>query len=88
MSIVKKSDVKNHLSLRYRTQIHLCRPDSQPDATGYSAAESSAVQSNPSIFTEDFVGEHSSSGKSVAPISGANDSPAPPTAATLKSAQA
>lgn len=36
MSVIKKSDVKNHLSRRNRTGIHLYRPEVQPDATGFS----------------------------------------------------
>ena len=44
MSLIKKSDVKNHLSPRYRTKIHLCPPVSQPDATGYSVAEPDAIR--------------------------------------------
>ena len=58
MSLIKKSDVKNHLSLRYRTQIHLSQPESQPDATGFSVVEMGKVQSDRSTFAEDFVAEH------------------------------
>lgn len=36
MSLVKKSDVKNHLSPHHRKGIHLTPPVSQPDATGFS----------------------------------------------------
>ena len=67
MSLVKKSDVKNHLLSPYRTQIHLCKPESQPDATGFSGAESDTIKADPSTFSEDFVAEHSSSGAAVAP---------------------
>lgn len=69
MSIIKKSDVKNHVSARHSTQIHLRQPESQPDATGFSAAELGAVQSGPSIFTEDLLAKHSFSRKLVAPRS-------------------
>jgi hypothetical protein len=34
MSLIKKADVKNHLSARHRTEIHL-QPESQADATGF-----------------------------------------------------
>lgn len=34
MSIIKKTDVKNHLSARHRTEIHLL-PAIQADATGF-----------------------------------------------------
>jgi hypothetical protein len=30
MSLIKKADVKNHLSTRHRTEIHLCQPEDQP----------------------------------------------------------
>jgi hypothetical protein len=66
MSNIGKSDVKNHLSPRFRTKIHLCDPVSEPDATGFSAPEAEAIQTNPLSFSEDFVGEHSSSGTALA----------------------
>lgn len=34
MSLIKKADVKNHLSARHRTEIHVIPMESQPDATG------------------------------------------------------
>lgn len=34
MSIIKKTDVKNHLSARHRTEIHL-EPAIHADATGF-----------------------------------------------------
>lgn len=34
MSLIKKTDVKNHLSARHRTEIHL-EPAVQADATGF-----------------------------------------------------
>jgi len=36
LSIIEKNDVKNHLSSRFCTKIHLCPPASRPDATGFS----------------------------------------------------
>jgi hypothetical protein len=39
MSNIRKSDVKNHLSPRFRTQIHVCQPESLPDTNGFSAQE-------------------------------------------------
>jgi hypothetical protein len=39
MSLVKKSDVKNHLSAHHRTEIHLTHPESQSDATGFAHEE-------------------------------------------------
>jgi hypothetical protein len=59
--------VKDQLSPRFHTKIHLCDPVSQPDASGYSAPEPDAINANPSTFVQDFVAEHSSSGAAVAP---------------------
>jgi hypothetical protein len=42
MSLIKKADVKNHLSARHRTEIHLTRPESQSDATGFAHEESAS----------------------------------------------
>jgi hypothetical protein len=66
MSLIRQSDVKNHLSPRFRTKIHLCQPESQPDATGFSAAEPGAIETTPSDFTADFVAEHSAAGATAA----------------------
>jgi len=45
MSFGKQSDVKNHLTHRTRSQIHLIEPMSQPDATGFSGVESAPAES-------------------------------------------
>jgi hypothetical protein len=34
MSLIKKADVKNHLSARHRTEIHI-QPESQVDSTDF-----------------------------------------------------
>lgn len=88
MSNIRQSDVKNHLSPRFRTKIHLCQPGSQPDATGYSVAEPDAIETNPSNFSEDFVAEHSSSGAAVAAADRVTGSSGPQTSTTPKSAHA
>ena len=36
MSLIKKSDVKRHLSPHHRKTIHAAQPVSQPDGTGFS----------------------------------------------------
>ena len=36
MSNIRKSDVKNHLSPRFRPKIHLCQPNSEPNGCGSS----------------------------------------------------
>jgi hypothetical protein len=48
MSLHKQSDVKNHMSNRTRSQIHLIQPVSQPDATGFSEVEPGPAES-PSV---------------------------------------
>jgi hypothetical protein len=88
VSLIKKSDVKNHLSPRHRTEIHLCPPESQPDATGFSAAESSPDQPDASDSAKDLVAEHSSSGSSLAqgnPLIGSIGSQAPATSESVQS---
>lgn len=67
MSLIKQSDVKNHLSHRHRTTIHLIDPVSQCDTTSTYIAPPDAIQTNPLHFAEDFVAEHSSSSTVLAP---------------------
>src|SRR6476620_7463164 len=43
MSLFKKADVKNHLSARHRTEIHL-QPESQADATGFPHEDNTCDQ--------------------------------------------
>lgn len=62
MSLVRRSDVKKPLSLEFRTKIHLCVPESQPDATGFSEAETDTNKANLSSFTADYFAEHSAPG--------------------------
>ena len=88
MSQIRQSDVKNHLSPRFRTKIHLCDPVSQPDATGYSVAEPDAIQANPATFAEDFVAEHSSPSEAASPGDHLPGSFRPEAPAASKSAQA
>jgi len=52
MSIIKRSDVKNHLSARHQHHIHLAP---EPDAAGFSGPGQARVEK---IFTEDFTGDH------------------------------
>jgi len=78
MSLHKQSDVKNHLSPRFGTKIHLCKPVS--DAAGLSVTEPDAIKAVPLGFAEDFLAEHSSSGKgpaSTGPMTGSINPQAP-----------
>jgi hypothetical protein len=52
---------------RHRRDINLCRPLSQPDATGFSGDEAEAIQPNPSALVGDYTGERKRSGNSVIP---------------------
>ena len=56
MSLIRKSDVKNHLSPGFRTKIQVC-----------SVAEPGAVQAGSSAFAKDFLEDHSSRGAAAAP---------------------
>ena len=67
MSNFNSSDEENHTRLPFHSKIHLCEPQSQPDATGFSEPEADAINANPSGFTADFVAEHSASGVVTAP---------------------
>ncbi len=42
MSLIKKADVKNHLSARHRSGIHLARPEGQSEATGVAHEDSTS----------------------------------------------
>jgi len=86
MSLHKQSDVKNHLSPRYRTKIHLCKPVS--GAVGLSAGEPDAIKLIPLGFAEDFLAEHSSSGEVPASTGPVTGSTSPQAAAVSKNARA
>lgn len=64
MSLIKKSDVKNHLSTRTGASELPVQPVSQPDATGYSGDGSEDAA--PALLTG-AVGDDSSSGKAAEP---------------------
>ena len=71
MSIINRTDVKNHMRPPFLSKIHLCPPgmppESQPDATGFSEAEPNAMNASQSGFIADFVAEHSSPSVAAAP---------------------
>lgn len=84
MSLVKKSDVKNHLSSHHKKGIHLNRPLSQPDATGFSVEEPARTDLN----VEDQHQQPSSSGLEAPPLVASPDSSDTIASTLSKSAQA
>lgn len=58
MSIFEKIDMGRH-----RRDINLCKPVSQPDATGYSGVEPGAIEVIPSVSFADNSGEDSIPGR-------------------------
>jgi hypothetical protein len=48
MSLVDKTDVKNHLSARHRTQIHLAPPPGRPDEADIPREDPAAADPNSS----------------------------------------
>ena len=68
MSLIKKADVKNHLSTRHRTEIHLCGPDDKPETTGLG--EEGSVCTAPEIrdSDNDHLNSPSLSGAETSPI--------------------
>jgi len=61
MSLIKKSDVKNHLSARHHNRIHLASV-SYPDATGFSGTNQVPIETDRPGFSQDFTGDHTTSG--------------------------
>jgi hypothetical protein len=88
MGLIKKSDQKNHLSLRYRSKIYLCEPVSQPDATGYSVAEPGVIKVEPSAFVKDYSAEHTIAGRQATPTANPTGVMDPHPHVLSKSAQA
>jgi hypothetical protein len=77
MSNIRKSDVKNHLSPKFRTEIHLVPAVSLPDATGNSSAESGADQPDSPGFAKDFLADHSTSGVALTAVKPSADPVSP-----------
>jgi hypothetical protein len=64
MSLIKKSDVKNHLSGRFKNRIHVA-PASQPDATGFSGTDQAPATAKQARFAHDFTGDHTTPAESA-----------------------
>lgn len=87
MSLIKKSDVKNHLSPRHGTKIHLRAPERPSGPTGSAVAQPGAIEAKPSAFANDFIADHSS-GIALAPTDSVTSSSGTLAPATSKSARA
>ena len=68
MSLIKKSDVKNHLSPLHQKGIHLYRPTSQPDATGFSGEESGHANATPERATVESTSPSDLAEQNIAPL--------------------
>jgi hypothetical protein len=88
MSITNKSDVKNHVSPRNYNGIHLYRPATQPDATGFSGEHSGSGDSNTSSTVEDSLNNVSASRQEKPPATTGPESNGVATTTDSKSARA
>jgi len=88
MSLIKKSDVKNHLSARRHKGNHPYQPVSQPDATGFSGVEPGRAEPNTDHPLEEPIKQPSSSGLHIPAIVVAPSSSDVPAPTLSKSAQA
>ncbi len=68
MSLIKQTDVKNHLSARHRTEIHLAQPEGQSDATGFAHEESASEDPNENDSVENPLNIPTPSEPETAPI--------------------
>jgi hypothetical protein len=87
MSLIKKSDVENHIAPRHRKEIRLSRHESRPDATGFSVAELNAVNAEQSEFVVDYSAEHAIARMPVTQVVKSIDFIGPQAPAASKSAQ-
>ena len=86
MSLIKKSDVKNHLSAKYRAHMHLA-PASEPDATGFSGTAPAAVAVKETGSSQALAGHPPPSGAPAAPFDASFAGPAFQTPAETEAAR-
>jgi hypothetical protein len=67
MSFTKNTDVKNHLSARHRTEIHL-QPAVRAEATGFKHEESAGPDPSENDSIENPLSPSPSSGQKIAAI--------------------
>jgi len=65
MSLMKQSDVKNHLSARHRTEIHLL-PQNQTNATAFPQEEPGGMDSKAKDSVEGRLKPSSAAGPELA----------------------
>jgi hypothetical protein len=70
MSLTKKSDVTIHVSSHNRPRMHLYRPASQPDATGFSGEASGHQEMAPDRVVGQSPKLESVSGRVAAHVTG------------------
>jgi len=66
MTLIKKRDVKEYFASRKRGGIHLIRPTSQPDATGFSGEDTSNADAKSEQPAEIATTTSPSNGSSIA----------------------
>jgi len=81
----RKSDVKNHLSVRHHKANHVYPPLSQGDAQVIAPVEPGAIKTDPLDVAEDPIEEHSSSNASVSSNDSLTSSSRPQTPAPPRS---
>jgi len=67
MGPFRKTDVKNHLSARGRAESGTFLAASKLNLPVFSAAETAALEADPTGFAEDYIGEHVAHGMRIVP---------------------
>jgi len=88
MSIFRNSDVKNHLSLRFRARTYLNMRANRPNASDHSLTNPDAIGIIPEPFAMDYSAEHTIAGLASPLTSDSIDSSESQEPDTSKSAQA
>jgi len=67
MSLIKRADVKNYYSARQGKGLHLIHQMHKP-VTARSSAVDVVIETDVSVFVDDFSMEHSSAGGAVSAV--------------------
>lgn len=68
MSLIKKNDVKNHLSARRRTNLHAVHLIAKQSEERLAVIDPAHIDGNNIGFTSDFLLEHSSPGGTITAV--------------------